>query len=353
MRRSKTRHRRPGRPRLALAALIVLAGAGLVAFMASPWPSALLVRWAFDLGGVLADRALAAHVPATVRSDTGLRYAADPDALLDIHRPTGIAQDARLPVIVWVHGGGFVAGSRTQVGNYARILAGDGHAVVAVDYALGPGTHYPVPVHQVNRALAYLVAEADRLQLDTTRVVLAGDSAGAQIAAQVAALITSPAYARAMAIEPALDRAHLVGTVLFCGPYDALLMKLGEADHWLVRTMLWAYLGDRLPSAEAIAQLSITRHLTPDFPPSFISVGNDDPLAPQSHALAEALDRHGVRVERLFFAQDHMPSLPHEYQFDLSRAEAREALTRVKAFLARVFDARGGPYAGATLEPLR
>jgi acetyl esterase/lipase len=74
-------------------------------------------------------------------------------------------------------------------------------------------------------------------------------------------------------------------------------------------------------------------HVTPAFPPAFITVGNEDPLASQSLALAQALQRQGVRVETLFYPTSYTPPLGHEYRFDLSRPESREALNRTRAFL--------------------
>jgi acetyl esterase/lipase len=82
------------------------------------------------------------------------------------------------------------------------------------------------------------------------------------------------------------------------------------------------------------------RHVTSAFPPTFISVGNGDPLAPQSMAMADALRSVRVPVDTLFFSPDHQPALPHEYQFDLTRPEGRLALERVVAFLGRLEAAR-------------
>lgn len=308
--------------------------AGVVAFKVSPWPSALVIRWVFERGGAQTNAALEAHVPAGIRTQEGLNYdPEDPAALLDIHRPAALDGRA-LPVIVWIHGGGFLAGSRAEIANYARILAADGYAVAVVDYALAPGARYPVPVHQVNRALGYLSGNAGELGLDSGRFILGGDSAGAQLAAQVAALASSPEYAKAMALRPALAREQLRGVVLFCGPHDARLMARQGASSWFVRTVLWSYLGTTTPSVATLQEFSVVPNVTPAFPPAFITVGNGDPLAEQSYALANELKARGVGVETLFFPPSHAPSLGHEYQFDLSRPESRQALERTRSFLA-------------------
>lgn len=74
--------------------------------------------------------------------------------------------------------------------------------------------------------------------------------------------------------------------------------------------------------------------MTETFPPSFITVGNGDPLAPQSVVMAQALQDRGVKVDTLFFPPETEPKLPHEYQFDLDRPEGRQALERLTGFLS-------------------
>jgi acetyl esterase/lipase len=117
------------------------------------------------------NRALARHVPpGVVDSAIGERYdAADPDAYVDVHYPAEAGRAGRaLPTVVWVHGGGWVSGTRTQVGNYARVLAARGFTVVSVDYSISPHATYPTRVRQVNAALGYLVRHAARLHIHST-----------------------------------------------------------------------------------------------------------------------------------------------------------------------------------------
>jgi len=80
--------------------------------------------------------------------------------------------------------------------------------------------------------------------------------------------------------------------------------------------------------------MSLHTHVTATYPPAFISVGNADPLAPQSAMFADAMRAQGVAVDPLFFPDDYTPALPHEYQFFLSTDAARLALDRSLAFLA-------------------
>lgn len=318
---------------------IVTVGAlGALAMQVSPWPSAMLIRLVFDHGGARANAALASQVPSGIRSESGLRYdPADADALMDIHRPSSLDSQV-LPVIVWIHGGGFVAGSRGDVANYARMLSADGYAVVTVDYSLAPEHRYPLPVHQLSRALAFLADNAERLKLDMSRLVLGGDSAGAQLAAQLALIATSSRYAQLMAISSAISSTQLRGVVLFCGPLDGGSMT--SSPSWFGRTVVWSYFGSTSPPPEHDT-FSIVPRVTSHFPATFITVGNGDPLAPQSMALAEALQGEGVSVDTLFYPAPYRPKLGHEYQFDFSLPEAREAFARTRAFLRERLAATG------------
>ena len=101
--------------------------------------------------------------------------------------------------------------------------------------------------------------------------------------------------------------------------------------------MLWSYSGSRIwATSRDFATVSVVRHLTPQFPPTFVTVGNADPFAPHTDTLIDALHEQGVAVEARAVRADHEPALGHEYQFDLSRAEARDTFERMVAFAARV-----------------
>lgn len=311
-----------------------LAFIGYAAFALSPWPTTLLTRLAFGYGASKTTAALAGHVPAGIRERRDIRYGSAEDETLDIYLPPGNIEPNR-PVIVWIHGGAFVAGERGDIAPYLKILAGRGFATVAIGYTRAPTARYPTPVLQANAALGFLQREGQRLGLDPARLVLAGDSAGAHIASQLAAGLTGRDYAERLGLQPAVPPASLRGTVLFCGAFDLTAIDLTGPFGNFVRSVLSAYFGVANPlDSERITQASVPRYVTEAFPPSFISAGNGDPLAPQSVMMAQALRDRGVRVDTLFFPPETEPKLPHEYQFDLDRAEGRQALDRLTAFLS-------------------
>jgi len=77
---------------------------------------------------------------------------------------------------------------------------------------------------------------------------------------------------------------------------------------------------------------------------TFISAGSADPLLPQSRELAATLSARGVRVDSLFFPDDHAAALPHEYQFNLDTDEGQLALERAVGYLAGRRPANGAKH---------
>ncbi|MBX9631358.1 MAG: alpha/beta hydrolase [Burkholderiales bacterium] len=318
---------------------LALAITTYIAFQVSPWPAVLLIRLVFDKGATDASQALEKHVPASIVEHRDLRYdAKDPDALVDVFYPKEIeGSDRPLPTIVWIHGGGWVSGTKGQIANYAKVLAHRGFTVASVDYTIAPRGTYPTPVRQANAALAFLTSNAKQLHVDPSSFVLAGDSAGSHIATQLANTIVSPAYASALGILPSLQRSQLRGMVLFCGAYDTKRINLEGPFGGFLRTVLWAYSGSKdFGTNPRFATASVIDHVTGDLPPAFVSAGNADPLLPQSKALVEKLRGLGVRVDSLFFPDDYTPPLSHEYQFDLDADAGRLALERAIRFLTNL-----------------
>jgi acetyl esterase len=304
-----------------------------VSLWVSPRPAALLVRRVFAAGGAKTAEALDRHAPDGVSALVDERYGDEPDMLLDVYRPA--STNTPLPLLLWVHGGGFVGGAKEELAGYLKLLAHDGYVVAGPRYSLAPEHHYPMPPRQMMDALGYLISNSDRLLIDPDRIALAGDSAGAHIAAQLATLVTTPGYSATVGINPTINSAQLRGVVLACGPYDLGLARQSiERGSRFVQIVLWAYTGKRhfLDDPAAVAW-SLTDNLTPSFPPTLITVGNADPLRPHSELLAEKLRTHRVPVETVFYPDDRQPSLGHEYQFDLDTDPGRMFLDRARAFL--------------------
>lgn len=318
-----------------LGIIVVLVAAVVLAVQLSPWPAVAIIQHAFSRGDQASEAALEKHVPDSIVTRRNLAYGEGPDEIFDVNYPEGTSGPRR--TIVWVHGGGWVAGSKDGIANYLKVLAGYGYTTVGVEYSHGFGVTYPKPVEQVNAALGSLARNAAELNIDPKGIVLAGDSAGAQIAAQLTITTTDPSYAGQIGIAPALNPEQLVAVLLLSGAYDIEAVDF-EGDYaWFLRTVLWAYSGTRnFLNDERFKLVSVTNYVTGAFPPSFISSGNGDPLAPQAVALARQLEALGVEVDSLFFPADYSPPLPHEYQFNRDTPAGQEALGRMLVFIGAV-----------------
>jgi acetyl esterase/lipase len=345
-------HVRPRhRVRRALSAvgLSLLAVILLVALVGSltPWPSAMLIRSVFERGGAATAEEMERHQPAeAVGERLGLPYADDGGANTTFDVFTNAGEGEALPTVVWIHGGAWISGSSSNVAPYLRILAAEGYTAVGLNYTLGPEGTYPTAVTQLNDALAYLDEHAEEFGIDPDRIVLAGDSAGAQLASQLATLITNDRYAHLVGIEPAIEADQVIGTILNCGVYD--LRAMAELDGlvaWGFQVALWAYTGTKSWSASYEgATMSTIEFVTEDFPPTYISGGNGDGLTwLQSIPMSSALRDAGVPVSELFWPAEHSPALPHEYQFHLDMPEAQEALDATLAWLDRTVTAAAQP----------
>lgn len=322
--------------RLLAALLAILVGVlgALALYYTSLQPGAALVTAVFDHNVPVTPPAGFGQVARTVTERrVSIPVPDAPTAYLDIYTPDGAAGTPR-PVIMWVHGGGFVSGSAANVADYAILLAHAGYTVASLDYSLAPGARYPVPVRQANAALRYLRDNASRFGSDPARIVLGGDSAGAQIVSQLAAVQTDAALASSMGLTASVPSGALRGVVLFCGIYD--MDTLSGSGFPALRTFLWAYTGARdWTSYPAVDQLSTVQHITSRYPPTFLSVGDADPFRFQAAELASVLKRNAVPLTTVFW-NGTGDDLGHEYQFKFNLPEARTAFQRTLGFLATV-----------------
>lgn len=321
---------------ICLVCLALVIGALTASAFLSPWPGALAIRFLFDRGAADASQALVKHLPASTRSQTDIVYdPTDRDALLDIHYPQMPRPGS--PLVIWIHGGAWLSGSKSDVANYLKMLTGKGFTTVSIGYSLAPASTYPKPLRQVNAAIAYLIANQQKFGIDATRIVLAGDSAGAQLSAQTAAMATAQDYAHKVGIVLTWEPSILKGVILFCGPYDVEMANLDGPFGFFLRTVLWSYSGTKdFRNDSTFKLMSVRNHVTAHFPRTFISAGNGDPLAPQSVVLADRLKVLGVPTETMFFSPDYTPKLPHEYQFNLDQEAGKQAFDRMVRFLEAI-----------------
>jgi acetyl esterase len=174
----------------------------------NPFEDAILTKTADQLRAALAaNRMPAPEVPIASFEDTSFAASDGGTVPVRVYRPTLDASP--LPAIVFYHGGGWVIGGLDTHDGSARAMANStGAVVVFVDYRLAPEARFPVPAEDCYEGLLWTVANADRLGIDASRLAVAGDSAGGNLAAVVALMARDrkgPALRHQLLVYPCTD----------------------------------------------------------------------------------------------------------------------------------------------------
>lgn len=208
--------------------------------------------------------------------------------VLDVYRPRD-GEGKALPVIVSVHGGGWVYGSKEVYQFYCMSLARRGFAVVNFSYRLAPEHKFPAPLEDTNAVFHWVLDHAAEYGFDPERVFAVGDSAGANILGLYSAACADPAYAARYPFRPPAGFVPKA-VALNCGKYQ---MEPGASPISMDRMLMRDYLPGR-GSPEELETIDVTAHITSRFPPVFLMTANGDFLKEQAPLLARALERAGV-----------------------------------------------------------
>lgn len=264
-----------------------------------------------------------------------------PSNKFDLYLPKDADKAQPLPLVVWIDGGGFIAGEKEGTENVMTCLAAAGYAAVSLDYPVAPEHRYPAALHAIDAFFTFLPKLCERCPVDRDRIVLGGDSAGAQLAAQFAAKETNAALSEGMRLPRRLP-SPLKGVALVSGPFDLPALHRYAKAHdkkFLFLVDLWgrAYFGKLFwHRSRAAKETVIAPHVTKDFPPAFLTDGNEGSFEVQNRALGEALRRKNIPVQELYFAKES-GAVPHDYLFRLAEPPAKQGLSALLGFLREAF----------------
>ncbi|UXA20211.1 alpha/beta hydrolase [Mycobacterium sp. SMC-4] len=197
-----------------------------------------------------------------------------------------------LPVVLFVHGGGWSVGDLDTYDTIARLHAvGSRAVVVSVDYRLAPEHPYPAAVEDSWVAAQWVVEHAEELGADSQRVAVAGDSAGGNLAAVIAQLARDAGVALRMQLLWYPSTTFDTSLPSFVENAEAPILSL-DACKGFTR---W-YLGDGELSPPP-ATLVPARGDLAGTAPAYIAVAGHDPLRDDGMRYAELLSGAGVSVE--------------------------------------------------------
>ena len=249
---------------------------------------------------------------------------------LCLYRPKASVRGAALPVILYLHGGGFVLGKPEMADDLLWHLTHELQTViVAVDYRLAPEHPFPVPLEDCHAALGWIFDNQRNFNLDPERVVVMGHSAGGGLAAALCIL--------------ARDRGQhpLAGQVLI---YPMLDHRTGSADspHTLPGTAGLSWLpapnqfcwdclrGGYKLDDHRVGLFSPAMHTDlRNLPPTFMSVGSQDLFLEEDVDFAMRLSRAGVAMELHVY-----PGAPHMFDQVAGRITAQSILDTTRALKA-------------------
>ncbi len=228
--------------------------------------------------------------------DTVLRYH-DKEVTVRIYYPTGESLEGNQPVILFIHGGGFILGSVEQyhimVSKLARVTR---KIVASVDYMLAPEFPFPAGIEDCFAVLRWLQDQGEEIGADKQHICVIGDSAGGNIASVLTL------KSRDEGIPEPMCQVLIYPAVTFqetLSPSHRYFAQAGSSGYILTETFLrrakkeymGEYTNDRDPYLSPLEA-----DLTPDLPPALIITAECDPLRDGGRAYAKNLELAGVPV---------------------------------------------------------
>jgi acetyl esterase len=210
-------------------------------------------------------------------------------------RPAG--ETGTLPAVVYVHGGGWVLGDKETHDRLVRELAvGSGAVLVFVDYDRSPESRYPVAIEQSYAVTRYVAEHAAEFGADPSRLAIAGDSVGGNMAAVVALLAKErggPSLAAQVLLYPVTDASMS----------SASYGEFAEGP-WLTKKAMAWFWDQYLPDASErgaihASPLNASIEQLRGLPQALVLVDENDVLRDEGEAYARKLAQAGVRVTSL------------------------------------------------------
>lgn len=257
--------------------------------------------------GLLAPTLLAAAAPAPaepeVRANLAYAGTANPRQMLDLYLPRERPAGARLPVIVYFHGGGWVGGSKASgKATLTPWVTAGGYAGAAVNYRLAGEAPWPAQIHDAKAAIRWLRANAASLGLDAGRLAVVGTSAGGTLATLLGTSGGDPALEGSVGGHGGVDSRvtcvlNRFGRLNFLAePAARSSPAQAEALAGRLRQLFGGELAARADLARAASPLT---HLSADDPPILTVHGTADGVVPiaQAEEFDAAARRLGARHE--------------------------------------------------------
>ena len=273
------------------------------------------IRREFKAGDDVRDAGL--MTPESVIRYDDLYYGEDKEwQKLDVYRPRE-ADEQLLPVIVSVHGGGWVYGDKERYQYYCMELARRGFAVVNFTYRLAPEFKHPAPLEDTNLVFQWIKEHCTEYKMDVERIFAVGDSAGGHLLGLYAAIWTNPEYAKEYNFSVPTGMC-LKAIALNCGVFR-VYEKVENFDE------MEALMADYLPlggTTEELNMLDVPSYVTENYPPTFLMTSVADFLKNQVLLMVEKFMEYDVPFVYRFYG-DRKNQLAHVFHCNIRTEDAK------------------------------
>jgi len=250
----------------------------------------------------------------------------DRDLTCDVFTPPdALDEESARPAILLLHGGSWRNGEKSQLRYYGIQLARYGYLCVCSEYRLTGEAIWPAQLHDAKAALRWIRSNAIQLRVDTDRIAVSGNSAGAHLALMLAATQDIPGFEG--------DGGHAdasSGCAAAVAVYPPTLLRSTELEaDSAVAALFGGHVGDE--TADAASPLTYAHRR---FPPTMLVHGNADQVVPVAASLQmyQALSESGAAVEmHIFQGQEHA--------FDTNVDFARQIVDLTALFFERTLPA--------------
>ncbi|MGE8001290.1 alpha/beta hydrolase fold domain-containing protein [Lysinibacillus sp. NPDC093190] len=248
---------------------------------------------------------------------------------LDVWPAKKKSEDVLTPIIVQVHGGGWVGGDKGQIQDWNQWMNDQGYTVFDVQYRMPPEAGWKDEVGDVKSALGWIVQNADTYKIDPNRIILMGESAGGNLA-MLAAYSMGDKH-----LPPSTDvpDVPIKAVINMYGPSDMTEFYKNNPSKSYVQDVMNKYIGGS-PSdyPERYKMLSPISYIQGNMPPTIMFLGTGDRIVPveQANVLDEKLTKSGVAHELYL-----LPKVDHGFDANPGSLSTQFAKEKVKAFLQK------------------
>lgn len=265
-----------------------------------------------------AKRDVGLKTPETVVRFDDIVYGKDPVwQSLDGYRPKN-AGDKKLPVIVSVHGGGWVYGDKEKYQYYCMSLAERGFAVVNFSYRLAPEHKFPAALEDTCTVFSWIHTHAEKYGFETDKIFAVGDSAGGHILALFCAMCTNPNYCLHFSFSTPKNFVP-AAIALNCAVHR---INISDKPEDKFSTDLMADYLEHKGDKEELSLVNVSGWITERFPPTFIMTAEDDFLKYQvSDVLSIMIEKNVSVTAHYYKAEDDR--LGHVFHLDIRNVHAQ------------------------------